>query len=346
MALPARPEPNIFMALVLWLLFLVAQLLVSVAAGTVLAFMGFLQYGQRGFQTAVRHSPDATILGVRGAAIVVFLFATGGNLLVAGIIVGILFRSQVRRAMALRRPSLLHCVLSILMAPPLLIVGGEVQTLAMRVLPQFNGNDQLYGKLAEESWLAIVVLGCLLPALGEELFFRGFLSRGLIARHGLAFGAIVASALFGITHLNPPQIVGTALLALAFQAVFLSSKSLFAPILLHALNNAMAFALMRLATNPATQDAFELNENALIPPVLAAAALLALFAVGWMFFETRTHWILQDGQVWSPGYITAEMPPAHLAAKPRMASPGISTILVMVAAYAFFLGVLFWEIWG
>jgi membrane protease YdiL (CAAX protease family) len=346
LARPARPGPNFFMALVWWLLFLGAQLLVGVGASALLAVMAVLEYGQRGFETAMRDSPDAALFNVRGAAIVLFLFATGGNLLVAGLIVAILFRSQVRRAMALRRPSLLHCGLSVLMAPPLLIVGSEVQTLAMRVLPQFHGNDELYAKLAQEPWIVILLLGALLPALGEELFFRGFLSRGLVAKHGLVFGVLVASALFGITHMNPPQVVGTAVLALAFQAAFLSSKSLFAPILLHTLNNGIAFALMRLVFNPHTRDVFGLNDNTLIPPVLALAALLALFAVGWMFFETRTQWVLQDGQIWSPGYITAEMPPAHLAAKPQMASPGISTILVMAGAYALFLGILFWEIGG
>ena len=36
-----------------------------------------------------------------------------------------------------------------------------------------------------------------LPAVGEELFFRGLLGRGLIARHGLVLGTCLAAALFG-----------------------------------------------------------------------------------------------------------------------------------------------------
>jgi membrane protease YdiL (CAAX protease family) len=323
-----------------------AQFAVALIALAVVSIMGVDQQGAFNFRVGMQQSGGKSFSEVSGAAIVVFLFATGGNLLVASSIVLILFRSNVRRAMALRRPSALHGGLCVLMAPPLLIVGGELQALASRVLPQFRESDDLYAKLANESWLVILLLGAVLPALGEELFFRGFLSRGLVAKHGLAFGVLAASALFGITHLNPPQVVGTAVLAIGFQAVFLSSKSLFAPILVHALNNALAFALMRLATNPATRDAFGLDENALIPPVLFVAALLALFAIGWLFFETRTHWILQDGQVWFPGYITAEMPPAHLQAVPRMASPRAATALIAGCAYALFLGILFWEIWG
>src|SRR5262249_38368084 len=207
----------------------------------------------------------------------------------------------------------------------------------------FNLNGPLYERLARQPFALVLILGCVFPAIGEELFFRGFLSRGLIAKHGVVLGSIVASALFGLMHIEPAQVVGTAVLAITFQVAFLSAKSLWAPILLHLLNNATAFTLMRLINDPRSREVLGVDDTALLPPMLVAAALAAVLAICWLFWETRTRWVLPDRQIWSPGYITAEMPPPHLGARARLTTPHILAVVVAIVVYFAFVSVLIWE---
>jgi hypothetical protein len=42
--------------------------------------------------------------------------------------------------------------------------------------------------------------------------------------------------------------------------------------------------------------------------LLLGAAVLAIVPILLLLFQSRTRWLLADGQVWSPGYVTGESP--------------------------------------
>jgi membrane protease YdiL (CAAX protease family) len=340
---PVRPGPNIFMALVWWLLVLVAQFVITIGAVVVLVIVAMVTKGPREFQESMKNSGPNAFFDLPGAITV--LFVTGGSaiLFVAGAIVAILFRAQVRRKIALRGFSVVQLAIIVLMVPPTMLVGGEIQTLAGKILPHFGSNAELYEKLSQQSWLAILVAGCLLPAMGEELFFRGFLSRGLLAQHGWLCGTLFTASLFGLMHLDPPQVVGVTVLAFGFQVAFLSTKSLVAPMVYHALNNGLAFTLLRFGNDERVKSLGG-DDTTSLPPMLFATALMAFLALGWLLWETRTRWVLPDGHTWSPGYITGEMPPAHLGAVPRLTWPRTWAVVAAILAYGVFVGTLAWAI--
>lgn len=341
---PRLPGPNILMAFVWWLVLFLTSQAIGVGALIIIVMIGFAERGAEELSSLVQESGAEGLYDLPGAIPVLFLTGTGGTLLVASLIVAILYRRNSRQAMALRKVSIVHLVLIALTVPPMVLLAGELQSLATKVLPSFNFNGPLYDRLAQQSLAVVLILGCILPALGEELFFRGFLSRGLIANHGVVLGTILASAFFGLMHIEPPQVVGTAALAITFQVAFLSAKSLWAPILLHLLNNATAFTLMRLISDPRSREVLGVDDTSLLPPMLAGAALAAVLVICWLFWETRTRWVLPDRQIWSPGYITAEMPPAHLGAKARLSTPHIVAVIVAIVVYFAFVSVLIWEI--
>jgi hypothetical protein len=228
------------------------------------------------------------------------------------------------------------------MVPPLLIVGSEVQSLAARVLPHWGVNDAAYGQISQQNWIVILVVACLFPGVGEELFFRAFLGRGLVAQHGVVWGTVSTALLFGALHFEPAQVLGTAVLGIAFHVAYLNTKSFLAPVLFHALNNAAAFGLMQLAADPRWRVVLGEDESA--PPLVVAGALAALLAMGWLLYAMRTRWLLSDRRVWSPGYVTAEMPPAHLEAVARLATPCLLVVALAVLGYLAFAGALAWEL--
>jgi uncharacterized protein len=88
------------------------------------------------------------------------------------------------------------------------------------------------------------VLTCLVAPLAEEFFFRGFLFSVLASRIGVAAGAILTGAIFGLIHLPGSPLLGVAVLV-AFGAllclVYWKTGSLVPCMALHALNNAVSF---------------------------------------------------------------------------------------------------------
>ncbi|HLW65633.1 MAG TPA: type II CAAX endopeptidase family protein [Gemmataceae bacterium] len=338
---PARPGPNIWMACVWWLLLQATQIAIGIGVAIILLVISAVQHGPQSLQAQMQKEGAAAISNVPGAVTILFVAGSGGTLLVGAVLVAILFRANARRAIGLRGLNVFHLIIVALVVLPIQIVAGQLMAWSAKFLPHFSGNESLYEKLGQESWIIVLIGGCILPALGEELFFRGFLSRGLVARHGVIAGTFFASFLFGLAHLDPPQVVGTAALAIMLQIVFLNTKSLWGPILLHAFNNALAFGMMRLSQDPALQNTIGGDS---VPPLLFGSGLTVLFAMSWLLYETRTRWVLPDGQVWSPFYVTAEMPPAHLAAVPRLTRPRILAVIAAFLALAGFVAALIWEI--
>jgi membrane protease YdiL (CAAX protease family) len=331
------------MALVWWLLLFVAQIVIAIVAVVVLVIAAMVAQGPREFQESMKNAGPNALFDLPGATTVLFISGGGALLFVTVAIVAILFRSQARRKLALRGFSVVQLALIVLMVPPTMFVGGDIQTWAGKILPHFGSNAEMYEKLSQQSWLVVLVAGCLLPALGEELFFRGFLSRGLVAKHGWFWGTFFTAALFGIMHLDPPQIMGVAVLAIGFQIAFLSTKSLAAPMLYHALNNGLAFTILALGNDERVKRLGG-DETTSLPPLVFATALMAFLTLGWLVWETRTRWVLPDGQTWSPGYLTGEMPPTHLGAVPRLTWPRTWTVVAAILAYAVFVGTLAWTL--
>lgn len=82
-----------------------------------------------------------------------------------------------------------------------------------------------------------VLVVCVLPAIGEELIFRGVVFRG-IAASGRKGTALVLSALaFSLMHMSPLQTIHQFVLGLAAAYLVLRTDSLYPAILLHFANN-------------------------------------------------------------------------------------------------------------
>ena len=98
---------------------------------------------------------------------------------------------------------------------------------------------------ARGPWLALTVLVVGVGAgLAEELFFRGYAQRRLVARFGGAAGVIATAGLFALAHLDPQHSVFAFLFGLYVGAVALWSGSTWPAIAIHAANNAAAVLLV------------------------------------------------------------------------------------------------------
>jgi hypothetical protein len=127
----------------------------------------------------------------------------------------------------------------------------------------------------EESLAALIGYGVLLAfvaPLTEELFFRGFVFGVLREKIGVAGGALATGIVFGLVHVtgSPIETVGVlVILGVLLCLLFARTGSLLPCIALHAINNAISFAVTK-----------EIAVGAAILIVLAsAAASIAVAAV-------------------------------------------------------------------
>jgi membrane protease YdiL (CAAX protease family)/Tfp pilus assembly protein PilF len=252
------------------------------------------------------------------------------------------------RVLAIRKVNLRHLLLVVLLSPPLLVLASEAGNCAAafadprpepekpeadepdqeeeearlparQVSPplaegsQLTWMDRLYLEAARGPWWLILLAGCLLPALGEEAFCRGFLGRGLLARYGLLGGIGCTSLLFGLLHIHPVQVCATTVMGIGLHVVYLTTRSLWGPVLLHFLHNALVFAALKVRLRTGYDFTGQYDAPHL-PWWYVLAAGVAVFALFALLSRTRVRWLLPEQKEWSPGYVTAEAPPAEATA--------------------------------
>ena len=340
---------------------LLLGLVIGIGISVVLMATGQIQFQPGTPPDVSKIAPMVNRVLVPLATVITLLFSAG--------VVLLLFRRETTRCMGLRGLSITQIMLVLLSVLPCALLASEVTNWASELLPNVSMN--LFGDFAKESWWLVFVAACLFPGVGEELYFRGFLSRGLIAHHGPWLGTLIASFYFGAIHLHPIQACGAFALGLALQFVFLTTRSLWGAIILHTANNAVAFLAMRYghlvpipgftSDVPATavEDGIpvprydELIEKlnvggpgaiAHTAPLLLLAAIIAVAAIAWAMLRTRTRWLRPDGTEWSLGYESAEGPRSQVPVQTVSGSLDGVTAIVLVLANAVFFAALYLHI--
>jgi ABC-2 type transport system permease protein/sodium transport system permease protein len=98
---------------------------------------------------------------------------------------------------------------------------------------------------AQSQYPLVMTLAFVIPGLAEELFFRGYLFSAIRRKSGPATTIMVTALLFGFFHLIMPgpfplyRFLSSTLLGLALGWIAWHSGSVFPPIIMHAVHNAM-----------------------------------------------------------------------------------------------------------
>lgn len=114
-----------------------------------------------------------------------------------------------------------------------------------RIFPESTQNlEQSFEDILKQPFFLIILVAAVMPAIGEELFFRGFLCGSLRYRHGAFWGIILSSLIFGAFHMSLVKLLPTAMLGVCFAYIGYASGSIFIGMLLHFLNNFLSMASM------------------------------------------------------------------------------------------------------
>jgi len=104
--------------------------------------------------------------------------------------------------------------------------------------------EQVFASLMKEPW-GYVAIGILAP-LAEEIVFRGAILRtllGMVSKKNHWVAIMISAAFFGVAHGNVAQFVNALLMGLLLGWMYYRTKSLVPGILMHWVNNTMAYIL-------------------------------------------------------------------------------------------------------
>jgi membrane protease YdiL (CAAX protease family) len=341
---PARPpHPNVGWAF-LWCLgfILFTQIPAGLVAVAVIVGAYRIDPTQVPLDTdALMNSPVYSV-ATAAAFVIAELLVIGISWLVLRLVAGRDWDRQV----ALRPPGAAHVLLVLASFPGLVLVGDGSYYVLRRVLhlpsvadlglPGMEEMGKVFG-----SWpavFAVLVIG-LGPGLGEELWCRGFLGRGLVGRHGVVLGVLFSSFFFGLIHLDPCQGTMAALMGLWLHFVYLTTRSLWMPILLHFLNNSLAV----LSSRHPLLKTLEQEAGAVPWPVYLAAGVL-LLAVGWALYRSRARLVGEAGgpPPWEPACPGVEYPPPGTGTRVAHPVPDASSWAVLGGAVLAFAACAAW----
>ena len=132
--------------------------------------------------------------------------------------------------------------------------------------------------------LLVVLVVSIVPAISEEVMFRGYIQRSFEFKLKPFWAALITAVFFSLFHFNPYGILPLAALGLYFGFAAYMSKSLVIPIFLHFLNNFFAVMLYfivgedELLTGTVT-GAEALNSHIIFFSVLAGLFLFLAYFI-------------------------------------------------------------------
>ncbi len=93
--------------------------------------------------------------------------------------------------------------------------------------------------------LPTVLVLALMPAVSEEIVFRGVFTRSLVTKFAAVHAIGFSAAVFGLFHLLPPQVVSTFCLGIALGFLTLRASSAVPAMIAHLLNNVITLVVSR-----------------------------------------------------------------------------------------------------
>jgi membrane protease YdiL (CAAX protease family) len=196
---------------------------------------------------------------------------------------------QVVPLLRLARPPPRSLLAGIGVGVAAMLAGSGVHALTRAALPERLVRSFDVGQaLLDAGWsrAALVAVVSLLPALCEELAFRGGLLSALLGRGSPARAIALSALAFAVFHLDPVRLPAVLLLGMAFGWLAWRTGSLWPSALAHALNNGAAVAGLLLVERPGPSEPAEALASG--EAAVLAASGAALF---WLVAVTARRWL-------------------------------------------------------
>jgi membrane protease YdiL (CAAX protease family) len=251
------------MKILLTLLFCLSGLLLFLLIGMIIVY-AFYGSSAAGYIA----NPNLSIPDAIGALKILQICQAIGLFIVPGFLLSIYFSAKPSKYLYFNKISINLCILTlltILFAFPAINLLSSINDLIS--LPDWMRKMEDSAQALTKAFMQVNSLGgiilnvfmiAILPALGEELIFRGILQRLFTELTGKkVWGIIISATLFSSMHLQFQGFIPRFALGVLFSYLLLWSGSLLLPIIAHFVNNLIAiigYALIYKGSIPAETE--------------------------------------------------------------------------------------------
>ena len=180
------------------------------------------------------------------------LIATEVMILLIPVLYAIYIKADIKNTFSLRMIKIRYILGSIIVwFGGYLIINITTQILLSLFPEEADVLQAVNSSVMMDSFIASLVVVALIPAICEEVLFRGFLLSSFKgkSKKSKIWAIIIVGILFGIMHLNFIRIVPTAMLGILFAYSALATKSIWTSVFMHFLNNGFSVCVLYLNEN-------------------------------------------------------------------------------------------------
>lgn len=149
------------------------------------------------------------------------------------------------------------------------------------LLPEYNEHknwiENLYNSMLKGDGIfdmsISILIGAIIPAITEELLFRGVGQRALEEKNSPFYAIAITSLVFGLLHFNFINLIPLISIGFFLGSLAYYSKNIIVPIFIHFLNNAFSIFVMFYETNESNQSLDNIG-------ILESLGLLSLGLIG------------------------------------------------------------------
>ena len=177
-----------------------------------------------------------------------------GMILAPCLIMATFMTASIRRALRIEAVRPLDLTFSLLLGltlhPAYMILSAAIQhefQLGAETKELLSYVDSLIS--SAPLWSVIVTLA-VIPAICEELAFRGFIFGGLIRQNGILRAILVSSLFFGLSHGVLQQTIGASLMGIILGVIAWRSGGVVCGIALHMTHNTLTMIVARVSKSP------------------------------------------------------------------------------------------------
>ena len=174
-----------------------------------------------------------------------------GLILAPTLLMSIMLTTSLRTSLRLSLPSWrtwpVIGVLCVMLHPLYIQLAGWISTMYPLSDQAAEAMLPFTQQIASAPWTSVILLMAFVPAICEEITFRGFIFGGLV-RGGHPLRAVLVTALmFGISHGVLQQSISATFMGLLLGWIALRTGSVLPGIAIHFCNNALSVSLQRVA---------------------------------------------------------------------------------------------------
>ena len=176
-----------------------------------------------------------------------------GMILTPALLMAVMLTTSLRKSLRIRMPHGLTLPMAVLLGitlHPMYVMLAQwisytypISEEALRSMQPFTEQMQ------NAPWISIIFLMAFIPAVCEELAFRGFIFGGLVRQKGRFRAVMVTAIMFGVSHGVLQQSIAATIMGVLLGWIALRTGSVLPGMLIHFTNNTLSVSMERIASS-------------------------------------------------------------------------------------------------